>query len=80
MTIIMPHGLMVPAKQTRRNLRKCLFTGTVPVNKNYPTGTVPVNKNYPTGTVSVNKNYPTGTVPVNKNYPTGTLNQLNDPF
>ena len=52
---------------------KCLFTGTVPVNKNYRTGTVPVNKNYPTGTVPVNKNYPTGTVPVNKNYPTGTL-------
>ena len=42
--------------------RKCLFTGTVPVNKNYPTGTVPVNKNYRTGTVPVNKNYPTGTL------------------
>ena len=31
--------------------RKCLFTGTVPVNKNYRTGTVPVNKNYPAGTL-----------------------------
>ena len=46
-------------------LWKCLFTGTVPVNKNYRTGTVPVNKNYPTGTVPVNKNYPTGTL-INK--------------
>ena len=66
------------------NQRKCLFTGTVPVNKNYRTGTVPVNKNnrtgtvpenknYRTGTVPVNKNYPTGAVPLNKNYPTGTL-------
>ena len=55
------------------NLRKCLFTGTVPVNKSYPTGTVRLNKNYPTGTVPMNKIYPTGTVPVNKNYPTGTL-------
>ena len=53
------------------NIRKFLFTGTVPVNKNYRTGTVPVNKSYPTGTVPVNKNYPTGTVSVNKIYPTG---------
>ena len=52
---------------------KCLFTGTVPVNKNYPTGTVPVNKIYPTGTVPVNKKYPTCTVPVNKDYRTGTV-------
>ena len=37
--------------------RKCLFTGTVPVNKNYHTGTVPVNKNHRTGTVPVNKDY-----------------------
>ena len=58
---------------THQYLRKCLFTGTVPVNKIYPTGTVPVNINYPTGTVPVNKNYPTGTVPVNINYPTDTL-------
>ena len=56
-----------------KKLWKCLFTGTVPVNKNYRTGTVPVNKNYPTGTVPVNKNYPTSTVPVNKNYPAGTV-------
>ena len=55
------------------NQRKCLFTGTVPVNKNYRTGTVPVNKSYPTGTVPVIKNYPTGTVPVNKIYPTDTV-------
>ena len=55
------------------SLRKCLFTGTVPVYKNYRTGTVPVNKNYRTGTVPVNKNYPTGTVPLNENYPTGTV-------
>ena len=52
---------------------KCLFTGTVPLNKNYPRGTVPVNKNYPTGTVPVNKNYPTVTVSVNKNCPTGSV-------
>ena len=39
---------------------KCLFTGTVPVNKNYHrTGTVPVIKSYPTGTVPANKNQPT---------------------
>ena len=42
---------------TRILKRKCLFTGTVPVNKIYPTGTVPVNKNYPTGSVFVNKTY-----------------------
>ena len=62
-----------PSSTDSKNIRKCLFTGTVPVNKNYRTGTVPVNKNYRTGTVPVNKNYRTGTVPVNKNYRTGTV-------
>ena len=35
---------------TMFSIWKWLFTGTVPVTKNYPTDTVPVNKNYPTGT------------------------------
>ena len=35
----------------RFRIRKRLFTGTVPANKNYVTGTVPANKSYVTGTV-----------------------------
>ena len=37
------------------NIRKRLFTGTVPVNKEHLAGTVPVNKEHLTGTVPVNK-------------------------
>ena len=69
---------IVNPKIWSKKIWKCLFTGIVPVDKNYPTGTVPVNKNYRTGTVPVNKNYRTGTVPVNKNYPPGTvINEIN---
>ena len=44
------------------HLWKRLFTGTVPVNKEYLTGTVPVNKEHLTGTVPVNKKHLTGTL------------------
>ena len=43
-------------------LRKRLFTGTVPVNKEHLTGTVPVNKEHLTGTVPVNKKHLTDTL------------------
>ena len=46
------------------NLRKRLFTGTVPANKNYVTGTVPANKTYVTGTVEKKKTMFPGSVPV----------------
>ena len=58
-------------KQTSQNyilfkfkflLRKRLFTGTVPVNKEHLTGIVPVNKEQLTGTVPVNKEHLTGTL------------------
>ena len=42
-------------------IRKRLFTGTVPVNKEHLTGTAPVNKEHLTGTVPVNKKHLTGT-------------------
>ena len=49
-------------------LRKRLYAGTVPANKEYAAGTVPENKEYAPGTVPANKEYAAGTIPANKKY------------
>ena len=54
-------------------LRKRLFAGTVPANKNKFAGPTPANKNEFAGTVPASKNEFAGTVTVNMNEFAGTI-------
>ena len=48
--------------ETKIKLRKRLYAGIVPANKEYAAGTVPANKEYAASTVPANKEYPADTL------------------